>query len=89
MCAVYITENPPDQSAISVIEQLLKENKETNFKYMWLNQNSQPNFAKLLAGDSTPRLAVFSHGKRKKYLIHEGPFTAKAICNLILFKVKL
>lgn len=79
MCAIYISENAPDQASISVVEQLLKENKETNFKYMWLNINTQPAFAKLLAGDSTPRLAVFSHGKRKKYLIHEGPFIAKDI----------
>ena len=83
MCAILITNTPPDQAAILVVEQLMKENKETNFKYMWLNQSNQEAFAKLLQGDSLPRLAVFSHGKRKKYLIHEGPFTAKDICKIL------
>jgi len=79
LCAIYLTENAPEQSTATVIDELMRLNKETNFKYMWMNVNNQKEFASIFGASSLPQLAIYSHGKRKKFLIHEGEFTAKSI----------
>ena len=70
---------------VTVVEDLLKANKETNFKYMWINKNTQSQFVSLFGLESTPKLVIFSHGKRKKFLIHEGEFSAKDIRKILKY----
>jgi hypothetical protein len=81
-----LTNTPPDQSHIAVIEDILKDNKENHFKYMWLNVGTQKKFASIFGTEELPKFVVYSHGKRKKFLIHEGEFTSKSLRN---FKDKL
>jgi thioredoxin-like negative regulator of GroEL len=78
-CAIYLSEAAPDQSKISVIEEILKDNKENNFKYMWLNVSTQKKFAGIFGVEKYPQFVIYSHGKRKKFLVHEGEYTAKSI----------
>jgi len=46
---------------------------------MCLNVDSNPNFAGLFGVIEYPKLAVFSPGKRKKFLIHDGPIDVTSI----------
>jgi hypothetical protein len=78
-CAIYLTETAPDQSVTAVIDELLRQNQDKNFKYMWLNVGNQKEFSKIFGSEAVPKLALYSHGKRKKYLVHEGEFNAKSI----------
>jgi hypothetical protein len=50
---------------------------------MWLNADTQSKFANIFGTEDLPRLVIYSHGKRKKYLVHEGEFTSKSISILI------
>jgi len=46
---------------------------------MWLNVETQDRFSKVFVVEEYPSLVIFSHGKRKKYVIHEGGFNKNAI----------
>jgi len=39
---------------------------------MWLNVDTNPEFAGLFGVSEYPKVTVFSPGKRKKFLIHDG-----------------
>jgi len=50
---------------------------------MWLNVDTNPNFAALFAVSEYPKVAVFSPGKRKKFLLHDGPLNVQSIKNTL------
>jgi len=79
-----LTKQAPDASAIAVVEELMKNSREVKYKYMWLNVDSQDKFSKVFAVEEYPSLVIFSHGKRKKYVIHEGGFNKNAIGRFFL-----
>lgn len=51
---------------------------------MWLNVETQTRFAQAFVVEELPKLVLLSHGKRKKYVIHEGDFTKSAIGKYLL-----
>ena len=79
MCGIYLTKEAPSAEAIAVVEGLMRESTENKYKYMWLNVPNQERFSKVFAVEDYPHLVIFSHGKRKKYVIHEGEFTKSSI----------
>jgi len=83
LCAIYMTENTPDQSMTGVIDEIVRLNKAANFKYMWMNVNNQKEFVKIFGLDATPKLVIYSHGKRKKFITHDGENTATSILQTI------
>jgi len=83
MCAIYMTDGAPDQSVAAVIDEIVRLNKATNFKYMWMNVNNQKDFVKIFGIEAFPKLVIYSHGKRKKFIAHEGENTANSILETI------
>jgi len=79
LCGIYLTNQAPDNSAVGVVENLMKNSRENKYKYMWLNVDAQDRFSKVFQVEAYPSLVIFSHGKRKKYVVHEGEFTQNSI----------
>jgi len=46
---------------------------------MWLNVDTNTDFAALFGVSEYPKIAVFSPGKRKKFLLHDGTIDASSI----------
>jgi len=83
LCGIYLTKEQPNAEAVAVVEGLMREAAENKYKYMWLNVNNQDRFSQVFAVEEYPSLVIFSHGKRKKYVIHEGDFTKNSIQNTL------
>jgi hypothetical protein len=47
---------------------------------MWLNVSTNSEFAQIFNKESYPALVIYSHGKTKKFVTHEGEFSAASIC---------
>jgi len=79
-CVIAISHGAPDKAIINVLEEVQRNHKEkTNYKYMWLNADTNANFANLFGVSDFPKIVVFSPGKRKKFLVHEATIDAQAI----------
>jgi len=50
---------------------------------MWLNVDTNPSFAALFGVSEYPKVAIFSPGKRKKFLLHDGPVTIAGLKNTL------
>jgi len=83
LCVIALSNAVPDKTVFTAFEELQKSHKDSNYKYMWLNVESNPNFAGVFGVANYPTVAVFSPGKRKKFLIHEGELTSAAIGNTL------
>ena len=77
-----MTRQAPDAEATQVVEQLSRDTTEGRYKYMWLNVESQAQFARIFVVDEYPKFIILSHGKIKKYMIHEGDFSKSSIGSL-------
>ena len=70
----------PDNTLLNVIEKAQKNNKEnSNFKFMWLNTETNSEFAALFGIKEHPKITIFSSGKRKKFLVYDGPIEISAL----------
>jgi len=79
-CVIALSHGAPDQSVITVLEEVQRQHKEkTNYRYMWLNVDTNSEFGGMFGATEFPKIAVFSPGKRKKFLIHEGPISGSSI----------
>jgi hypothetical protein len=79
-CAIVLNHGVPEPSVFATLEELSKSHKErTNYRYMWLNVDTNTDFANMFGASDLPKLAVFSPGKRKKFLLHEGSLEATSI----------
>jgi len=79
LCGIYLTRQAPDAETTQIVEQLSKDTTEGRYKYMWLNVESQPQFAQAFVVEEYPKFVILSHGKIKKYMIHEDEFTKNSI----------
>mmetsp|Transcript_24393 Transcript_24393/g.21573 ORF Transcript_24393/g.21573 Transcript_24393/m.21573 type:complete len:91 (-) Transcript_24393:133-405(-) len=69
---------------MNIVEDIMKRNSgSSNYNYMWLNVETQKEFAEMFKVESYPSMVVLSYGKRKKYLVHEGEFSADAMMGTI------
>lgn len=50
------------------------------FYFMWIDQSQEPEFTSIFNLDGNlPRIVILNPGKRKRFLLHEGDITEKAI----------
>lgn len=51
-----------------------------SFYFMWLDASTEPDFASIFnLEDKFPKVVILNPGKRKRFLLHEGDITEKAI----------
>ena len=83
---IYLTKEAPEDQLKTEFEKLQKDVSFENFKYAWLNIEAEPEWAATFSkADGYPKVVVYSHGKRKKYLVHQEENTALAICKQLPF----
>jgi len=47
---------------------------------MWLDASAEPDFASIFnLEDKLPKVVILNPGKRKRFLLHDGDITEKAI----------
>lgn len=51
-----------------------------SFYFMWLDATAEPDFSSIFnLEDNLPRIVILNPGKRKRFLLHDGEITEKAI----------
>jgi len=74
LCVILISKGVPEKAALDEIEQAQKNNRGegSHYRFMWLNADTNSEFASTFGVQEYPKVAVFSPGKRKKFLLHEN-----------------
>lgn len=51
-----------------------------SFYFMWIDSTAEQAFTGIFnLGDNLPKIVILNPGKRKRFLLHEGDITEKAI----------
>jgi len=83
LCVIVVSKGIPEKQVLDVIEETQRNNKaeNSNYRYMWMNAETQTGFSQLFNVQEYPKVVIQSPGKRKKFLIHEDEITASKLEN--------
>jgi len=67
-----------DNSSLDVLQQVgqgfaSKISRGITFYFSWLDAEANPDFSSTLGTSEYPQIVVLNPGKRKRFIVHEGP----------------
>ena len=86
LCVIMVVKDQSsvDQNALSEMNALgeafeSKISRGITFKFMQLDASTEPEFAKVFDLPEYPRVVVMNPGKRKRFIVHDGPISGDGI----------
>lgn len=88
LCAILFLESAPDDSLTTIIKSLSdkygsKKERGADVKFMWLDINTDRGYFESFEGTSVGQLVFLKHGKRNRYVAHDGKVNLAEVSNTI------
>eukprot|EP00743_Colponemidia_sp_Colp-15_P000346 GILK01000398.1.p1 GENE.GILK01000398.1~~GILK01000398.1.p1 ORF type:complete len:414 (-),score=76.69 GILK01000398.1:208-1449(-) len=88
LCAIFLSAGKPSDSQFEIMEAIANRNKQhiqrgTPIHFMWLDTTVETQWVSELKVSTTPALAVFNPGKRKRFTSFSGQFTSEQLNGFI------
>jgi len=87
LCAIYFLDSAPSEKLVEITKEVTNKfssakDRGASVKFMWIDFNTDKAFSEKLEAKPT-QLVFLKHGKRNRFLKHEGEFTSESIGNTL------
>lgn len=89
---ILLSKKKPEKSLIDVLKEAhalydRKISRGSQFKFMWMDAERESAWTEMLFPGDFPAVVVLNPGKRKRFLVHEGPISTNSISFIYFIKI--